>query len=939
MSNNIVIKGARENNLKNIDLTLPKNSLVVFTGLSGSGKSSLAFDTIFAEGQRRYMESLSSYARMFLGRLDKPDVDSIDGLSPSIAIEQKSTNRNPRSTVGTVTEIYDYYRLLFARIGKPHCPKCGKEIKSVSTDEIIKFIFSHEEGGKIMFLSPLSRNKKGEYRAVLEDVLKNGFVKAEIDGEMINLEDGIPKLEKNIKHNVSIIVDRLRNTKENRTRISDAIEKSEEMSGGLVEVYYLEEEKREVYNAHSSCPDCGITFPEIEPRFFSFNNPLGACPDCNGLGYHEEFDPNKIIPDRNESYLSSGILTHSPKSKTYQKGIEALYKHYNYPLNTPFSSLSDSFMNILFYGGGDNLKYTYTSSTGGVYSKNEPYEGIIPELTKRKKLNESMGMKDVFQDYLTEITCSSCKGKRLRKEALSVYISDKNIDSLCSLSVKDSISFFNNLDLTPSEREISSQILKEILSRLNFLNEVGLGYLTLSRSAVTLSGGEAQRIRLATQIGSSLSGVLYVLDEPSIGLHQRDNGKLIETLKRLRDLGNTVLVVEHDEETIRNADYVVDLGPGAGENGGYVVAEGRPDEIEKNDASITGRFLSGKEKIEIPPQPRKGNGKFITLSGCTKNNLKNITVSFPLGTFICITGVSGSGKSTLLNETLQVAIKNHLFKKGDKKDGYKDISGLENIDKLVSIDQSPIGRTPRSNPATYVDLFSQIRELFSQTNEAKARGYKPGRFSFNVPGGRCENCSGDGTKKIEMHFLSDVYVKCEVCKGKRYNKETLSVTYKGKNISDVLDMTVKEAYDFFINHNKIRRKLETLLDVGLDYIRLGQSALTLSGGEAQRVKLALELSKVQTGKTLYILDEPTTGLHSADIKKLLEVLQRLVNYGNTVIVIEHNLDVIASSDYIIDLGPDGGKGGGEVIAKGTRDDIIKNKNSYTGVYLKKYLKK
>lgn len=937
MTDKLVIKGAREHNLKNINITLPKDSLVVISGLSGSGKSSLAFDTIFAEGQRRYMESLSSYARMFLGRLEKPDVDSIEGLSPSIAIEQKSTNRNPRSTVGTVTEIYDYYRLLWARIGKPHCPKCGRLITEMSVDQIIGFIFSHPEGSKLLILSPIARNKKGEYKGVLENALSLGYIRAEIDGTIYNLEEGIPKLEKNIKHNVSVVVDRVKNNISARMRISEAIEKSTEMSGGLVEIFYSDEGLRELYNEKNSCPDCGITIPEIEPRFFSFNNPLGACPECNGLGYKEELDPDKIIPDRRLSFLDGAILTHSPKTKTYRAGIEALYNHYGYNLNTSLASLPDWFYEILLYGGGDELDYTYTTGSGTVYKKKQPYEGIIPELWRRKKMNESMGMGGVFDAYMTEIECHTCHGKRLKKEALSVLIDDKSIIGATEYSVKDSIKFFNNLKLTDSEKEISSQIMREIMSRLTFLSDVGLGYLTLSRSAETLSGGEAQRIRLATQIGSALSGVLYVLDEPSIGLHQRDNERLIETLKHLKNLGNTVIVVEHDEDTIREADYVVDLGPGAGINGGYIMAEGTPKEIEENEASITGRFLSGKEKIEVPTVRRKGNGNLITITGCKKNNLKKIDVSIPLGEFICITGVSGSGKSTLLNEIIQPAIKRYLFKKKEKKDGYETISGLENIDKIIDIDQSPIGRSPRSNPATYIDLFTPIRELFASMPEAKMRGYTPGRFSFNVSGGRCENCSGDGTIKIEMHFLSDVYVKCDVCNGKRYNKETLAVTYKGKTISDVLDMSVREAYEFFSNHNKIMRKLQTLMDVGLDYIKLGQSALTLSGGEAQRVKLALELSKVQTGKTLYILDEPTTGLHFMDVKKLLEVLQRLVNQGNSVIVIEHNLDVIKSADYIIDLGPEGGDEGGKIIAKGTPEEVSKVKGSYTGYYLKRYL--
>ena len=933
MNDRIVIHGAREHNLKNIDLELPKNSLVVISGLSGSGKSSLAFDTIFAEGQRRYIESLSSYARMFLGRMDKPDVDSIEGLSPAIAIEQKSTNRNPRSTVGTVTEIYDYYRLLWARIGHKHCPKCGREITEMSVDQIIDVIFSHPEDERLMILAPVARGKKGEFRTVLEDALKLGYIRAEIDGKIYQLDEGIPSLEKKVKHNISILVDRVKNNKRERTRISDAVEHCFELAGGLVEVEYYDEKKKEIYSEKNSCPDCGITIPEIEPRFFSFNSPFGACPECNGLGFRKEFDPDKIIPDRSLSYNQGAIRTHRPDANYYRSGIEALYKHYGMSMDTPIEKLPEDFVNILLYGGGDRFSYKYQGTSAERVTE---YRGIITELERRYYETQSMNIRMWLDSFREDIVCPACHGDRLRKEALSVYVGGKNIIEATRLSVNETIRFFDSLQLTETEREIASDILKEINSRLRFLKDVGLGYLTLSRSAASLSGGEAQRIRLATQIGSALTGVLYVLDEPSIGLHQRDNQKLIDTLKKLRDLGNTVIVVEHDEDTIREADYVVDLGPGAGELGGMITAKGSPEDVAATPGSVTGAFLSGALTIPVPKR-RKGNGKHILIKGCRKNNLKSIDVDIPLGELVVITGVSGSGKSTLLNEIILPAITRRLQKKSDNHDGYESLDGIDNIDKIISIDQSPIGRTPRSNPATYVDLFTPIRELFAMTPEAKARGYAAGRFSFNVPGGRCENCSGDGQLKIEMHFLPDVYVRCDVCDGKRYNKETLAVTYKGKNISDVLDMTVSEAHEFFSSHPKIMRKLDTLMAVGLDYVRLGQSALTLSGGEAQRVKLALELSKVQTGKTLYILDEPTTGLHFADVKKLLEVLQKLVDQGNSVILIEHNLDVIKSADWIIDLGPEGGDEGGTVVAVGTPEKVAEADGSYTGKFLRRYL--
>ena len=933
MTDKLVIKGAREHNLKNIDLELPKDSLVVISGLSGSGKSSLAFDTIFAEGQRRYMESLSSYARMFLGRLEKPDVDSIEGLSPAIAIEQKSTNRNPRSTVGTVTEIYDYYRLLWARIGHKHCPKCGREITEMSVDQIIDLIFAHPEGERLMITSPIARGRKGEFRNTLEDALRLGYLKAMIDGKLYSLDEGIPQLEKKVKHNVSIVVDRVKNDRKARTRISDAIEKSCELSSGLVEVMYMDEDISELYSEKNSCPDCGITIPEIEPRFFSFNSPFGACPECNGIGFRREFDPDKIIPDRSLSYNQGAIRTHRPDANYYRAGIETLFSHYGLSLDTPIEKLPDEFVNVLLYGGGDRFSYSYQGTSE---RRTTEFRGIITELERRYYETQSMNIRMWLDTFREDVVCPACHGSRLRKEALSVYVGGLNIIEATNLSVSKTMEFFDHLELTDTEREIAREILKEIGSRLRFLKDVGLGYLTLSRSAATLSGGEAQRIRLATQIGSALTGVLYVLDEPSIGLHQRDNQKLIDTLKKLRDLGNTVIVVEHDEDTIRSADYVVDLGPGAGERGGEVTAKGTPAEIERNGESITGRFLSGDLTIPVPKR-RKGNGRHISITGCRKNNLKGIDVDIPLGELVVITGVSGSGKSTFLNEVLLPAVQRRIAKKGDSHDGYDTLMGTENIDKVISIDQSPIGRTPRSNPATYVDLFTPIRELFAQLPEAKARGYSAGRFSFNVPGGRCENCSGDGQLKIEMHFLPDVYVKCDVCNGKRYNKETLSVTYKGKSISDVLDMTVSEAHSFFSAHPKIMRRLDTLMAVGLDYVRLGQSALTLSGGEAQRVKLALELSKVQTGRTLYVLDEPTTGLHFADVKKLLEVLEKLVDQGNSVVLIEHNLDVIKTADHVIDLGPEGGDEGGLVVAKGTPEEVAAVEGSYTGSFLRRYL--
>ena len=939
MNDSIVIKGAREHNLKNIDVTIPKNSLVVISGLSGSGKSSLAFDTVFAEGQRRYVESLSAYARQFLGRLEKPDVDSIEGLSPAIAIEQRTSQRNPRSTVGTVTEIYDYYRLLFARTGHVHCPQCGREISEMSVDQIIDAIYTHEEGGRLVILSPVAMGRKGEFKKVFTDALSSGYTRVIADGKTYMLEEEMPVLDKQYKHDISIVIDRLIIRKSDRARLADSIERATGLSDGLVEVEYVSEGKKDFFSERNSCPFCGITVPDLEPRLFSFNNPFGACPDCNGLGIKSEFDLRKIIPDPSKSYNEGAIVTHSPDAKVSHAWIVALSQAYDFSLDQPLSDWPAEAKKVLLYGGGKLLEVRYENKKGSAsFKKREQYPGILVELERRYMETQSFAMRWMYDQLRVSHECPTCHGMRLRKEALAVTVGGLNIWQLTNRSVRDSVRFFEQLELSDTEKEISSQILKEIRSRLNFLMNVGLGYLTLSRASSTLSGGEAQRIRLATQIGSALSGVLYVLDEPSIGLHQRDNSKLIDTLVNLRNLGNTVIVVEHDEDTIRSADYVIDLGPGAGEKGGYITAEGTPEEIEKNRDSITGAFLSGRLKIDVPSRRREGNGKFIEIKGCTKNNLKDIDVRIPLGKLVTITGVSGSGKSTLLNEILIPAVENEISRK-KKVDvtGYESISGIENIDKLLNIDQSSIGRTPRSNPATYVGFFTPIRELFAKLPEAKAKGFTASRFSFNVPGGRCENCQGDGTLKIEMHFLPDVFVTCDVCHGKRFNKETLQVEYKGKNIADVLDMTVAEAAEFFAPVAAIRNKLETLKSVGLDYLRLGQSALTLSGGEAQRIKLSYELSRKSTGKTLYVLDEPTTGLHFADVKKLLEVLNRLVDQGNSVLLIEHNLDVIKASDYLIDLGPEGGDEGGSIVAAGTPEEVSRVERSYTGQYLRKYL--
>lgn len=940
MKDKLIIRGASEHNLKHIDLDLDKNSLIVISGLSGSGKSSLAFDTIFAEGQRRYVESLSSYARMFLGRLDKPDVELIEGLSPAIAIEQKTTGRNPRSTVGTITEVYDYYRLLWARIGEVHCPNCGRVISRMSVDQIIDAIFNRAgQGARIMVMAPVAMGRKGEYKKVLEDAKKAGYQRAKIDGQMHMLDENI-SLDKQVKHTISIVIDRLILDKDARLRLSDSIEKSTDMTNGLVEIVYIGQdrsESSEIYSQQNSCPHCGISIGEVQPRMFSFNNPYGACPECNGLGFKTVYDEDKIIPDKTKSFDEGAIASMNPNAGWGHAGFAAFAKSQGFTTRTPFNRLTPAQYHAVLYGSGDVFKMNYADKTGSM-SINRRWHGVINDLQRRYAETDSPIIKTWISNFQTQVVCPVCHGQRLKPQALSVYVGGKNVNQATAMSIKDSYDFFLSLNLTESQRQIAYQIMKEIKARLTFLNNVGLGYLTLNRSAGTLSGGEAQRIRLATQIGSALSGVLYVLDEPSIGLHQRDNQKLIETLKSLKDLGNTVLVVEHDESTIRAADYVVDMGPGAGVHGGYVIAQGTPKDIEKNPNSITGQFLSGKLQIPIPFLRRPGNGKHLKIYGANKNNIHNVDFDIPLGKLVVLTGVSGSGKSTLLNQILTPALRDVFNKKPQRFDGYTQITGIESIDKLIQIDQSPIGKTPRSNPATYVGVWTYIRDLFASLPESKARGYKGGRFSFNVPGGRCEHCHGDGTIKIEMNFLPDVYVVCDVCHGKRFNLETLAVHYKGKSIADVLDMTVTEALEFFQAVPSIKRKLQTLESVGLGYIKLGQSALTLSGGEAQRVKLSLELSKVGTGKTLYVLDEPTTGLHFADIKKLMEVVNRLVDSGNTVIMIEHNLDVIKLADHIIDLGPEGGDGGGHIVTEGTPEEVAQCPESYTGQFLKDMLK-
>lgn len=943
MGKNIIeIRGARSHNLKNIDLNIPREKFVVFTGVSGSGKSSLAFDTIYAEGQRRYVESLSSYARQFLGQMDKPDVDYIGGLSPAISIDQKTTNNNPRSTVGTVTEIYDYLRLLYARAGVPHCPKCGREIKKQTVDQIVDQIMRFPADSRIQILAPVVKGRKGEHVKLLEDARKNGYVRARIDGEIMDLSEDI-KLEKNKKHVIEIVVDRLKVRDGIQQRLTDSVETASALSGGVIVADIVGGESV-TFSESFACPDCEINIPEIEPRSFSFNNPSGACPECSGLGMMRKFSPELIVPNQSLS-ISKGAIS-APGFNSIGTGgsmsselFKALAKKYKFSLDVPFSELSDEVKDIIFYGTkGEKVRIEYMNARGISYY-DYSFDGVIGNL--RRRYNEtSDAMKGEYEQYMTEIKCPACGGKRLKPEILAVTVGGKSIYDVTDLSVAQAKKFFEELKLTGKEAMIADRILKEINARLGFLVDVGLDYLTLSRSAGTLSGGESQRIRLATQIGSGLVGVVYILDEPSIGLHQRDNDKLIATLKNLRDKGNTLIVVEHDEDTMYAADYIVDIGPGAGRNGGEVVCAGTVDDIKKCENSETGAYLSGRKKIEVPAVRRKvQEGKFITVKGAAENNLKNIDVNIPLGVFTCVTGVSGSGKSSLVNEILYKRLARDLNYAKIYPGKHEDILGIDQLDKVINIDQSPIGRTPRSNPATYTGLFDLIRDLYAQTNEAKMRGYSKGRFSFNVKGGRCEACGGDGIIKIEMNFLPDIYVPCDVCGGRRYNRETLEVKYKGKNISDVLDMTVEEALEFFDNIPRIKSKLQTLYDVGLSYVQLGQSSTTLSGGEAQRVKLATELSRKSTGKTMYILDEPTTGLHTSDVHRLINILQRLADGGNTVVVIEHNLDVIKTADYIIDLGPEGGDGGGEIVACGTPEEIAGIKESYTGKYLKKYLKK
>ena len=943
MQDKIVIKGAKEHNLKNINIEIPRDKLVVITGLSGSGKSSLAFDTLYAEGQRRYVESLSAYARQFLGLMEKPNVESIDGLSPAISIDQKTTSKNPRSTVGTVTEIYDYIRLLYARIGVPYCPNCGKKIEKQTIDQIIDSILELEEGTRIQVLAPIVRGRKGEFVKQLEQFEKEGFVRARIDGEVVELSDDI-QIDRNKKHNIELIVDRLVIKDDIRSRLTESVETALKYANNIVIIDDNTHKKEMLFSQNYACPDCGISFEELTPRMFSFNNPFGACPSCTGIGYLMKMDEDLIIPDKNKTlydgvkaFGSSVMKRGDTMAKMY---FESIAKHYGVEIKgVPIKKLPREFLDKILYGTGDEeIDFEYTSAAGTRRFR-APFEGVLPTLERRHNETKSQGMRTFYEMYMSESPCEMCHGARLKKESLAVKVGDKNINELTDMPINKIKDYLNSLELNNKDKMIADQIFKELNKRLQFLIDVGLEYLTLSRSAGTLSGGEAQRIRLATQIGSGLTGVLYILDEPSIGLHQRDNDKLLATLKHLRDLGNSVLVVEHDEDTMYAADQIIDIGPGAGVHGGNVMAQGTAEEVKLVPDSITGQYLSGRKQIPVPKKRRKSNGRAIEVRGATEHNLKNINVKFPLGQFICVTGVSGSGKSTLVNEILYKTIARDLNGSNEKPGKCKEVRGLENIDKIINIDQSPIGRTPRSNPATYTGVFDFIRDIFAGTNEAKMRGYDKGRFSFNVTGGRCEACNGDGIIKIEMHFLPDIYVPCEVCKGKRYNKETLEVKYKGKTISDVLDMTVEEALEFFKNIPRIKDKIQTLYDVGLGYIKLGQPSTTLSGGEAQRIKLATELSKRATGKTLYILDEPTTGLHIADVHRLVDILQRLVDTGNSIIVIEHNLDLIKTADYIIDLGPEGGDGGGEIVGVGTPEQIVKNDRSYTGKFLKKYLER
>ena len=958
MNDKIVIKGARVHNLKNISLEIPRDKLVVVTGLSGSGKSSLAFDTLYAEGQRRYVESLSSYARQFLGIMEKPDVERIDGLSPAISIDQKTTSKNPRSTVGTVTEIYDYIRLLYARIGVPYCPNCGKKIEKQSIDQIIDKILTLPENTRIQILAPIVRGRKGEYKKELENFRKEGFVRVKVDGEIYDLSDEI-NIDKNKKHEIELVVDRIVIREDIRSRLTESVETALKNANNMVVISVVPKEymdlssfggiKREdgtteiLFSCNYACPDCGFSFPELTPRMFSFNNPFGACPDCLGIGYLMKIDEDLIIPDKDKT-LYDGVKAFG--ASTMKKGetmakmyFEAIGKHYGVDIKKPIKKLPREFIEKILYGTDEPIDFEFQSAYG-TRKFSSPFEGVIPTLERRHSETKSQGMRDFYEMYMSNLDCPTCKGSRLKKEILSIKIGDKNINELTNMPINKIQEYLRNLELSEKDKMISELILKEIDKRLQFLIDVGLEYLTLSRSSGTLSGGESQRIRLATQIGSGLTGVLYILDEPSIGLHQRDNDKLLATLKKLRDLGNTLIVVEHDEDTMYAADEIIDIGPGAGVHGGNIMAQGTAEEIKKVENSITGQYLSGRRKIEVPKTRRKAvKSKCIEVKGATEHNLKNIDVKFPLGVFTCVTGVSGSGKSTLVNEILYKTVAQKLNGANEKPGKCKTVKGIENIDKIINIDQSPIGRTPRSNPATYTGVFDEIRNIFAETNEAKLRGYGKGRFSFNVPGGRCESCQGDGVHKIEMHFLPDVYVPCEVCKGKRYNHETLEIKFKGKTISDVLDMTVEEALEFFDKVPKIKNKMQTLYDVGLGYIKLGQSSTTLSGGEAQRVKLATELSKRATGKTLYILDEPTTGLHIADVHRLVDILQRLVDTGNTAIVIEHNLDLIKTCDHIIDLGPEGGDAGGEIVAVGTPEQVCKNEKSYTGLFLRKYLEK